>query len=448
MKKRKKIIIALMLTGLLLAGAVGWRFWKKPGVNYLTEAVIRKKLAKTVSATGKLTAKDKVALSFEVSGRIKSIPVKVGQKVLKGEIIALLDDSILSHQAEEARLALEKAIAEAGVNDDQVREAKQAVKNAEKYLKKVEDLEDQKVEVADQAYEDAKDYYDSALSYYNQVVEEKGENSSTAKSAKMTLVSVKNGMHSAEEAKTTARKSRDVAIASAKNNLRTAKEQLKTAQSEMALKGRNATVAAARQKYEIALENLKKASLRAPVNGTITKLNYKVGEVLGTADLAGTGRSVFGEMISDDLLIESDVPETDIAELKLGQKAEITFDALPESDKFEGEVVEIEPAATIIQNVVYYKVKLRLSRLDNRLKEGMSADIVAKIQEKDNVLAIPRRAIKKENGKTFVKVLLSDEKTMREKEVNLGLEGDSGEVEITAGLEEGDQVIVSEEKQK
>jgi RND family efflux transporter MFP subunit len=448
MAKKKKIILGILgLIILLFVGIVGRHFLIKPQSKYITEKATRKNLIRTVSATGELVANKELELSFEIGGRIKDIPVKVGQAVAQGEVIAILDNSILSREAEEARLALEKAIADANTNDDQIREAKQAASNAKKYLKEIEDLEDQKVEAADRAYEDAKTYYESALSYYNQVVDEKGESSSTAKSAKMTLVSAENSKHSAEEAKDTARKSRDVAVTSAENTLKTAKEQLKTVQSEMALKGRNAAVAAARQKYEIALENLKKASLKAPVNGVITKINYEVGEVLGTANLTAAGNA-FGKMLSNDLLLESNVPETDISELMLGQKAEVTFDALSEDDKFEAEIIEIEPAATVIQDVVYYKVKLKLSQVDQRLKAGMSADIVVKVKEKPNVLAIPRRAIKKENGKKTVKILLDGDQNIREQAVVTGLESDDGNMEIISGLKEGDTVIVSEEKNK
>jgi len=50
----------------------------------------------------------------------------------------------------------------------------------------------------------------------------------------------------------------------------------------------------------------------------------------------------------------------------LNQKANITFDALSQNDVFEGEVYEIDPASTVVQDVVYYKIKLRLKNIDQR----------------------------------------------------------------------------------
>ncbi|MDD3607418.1 MAG: efflux RND transporter periplasmic adaptor subunit, partial [Candidatus Moranbacteria bacterium] len=217
---------------------------------------------------------------------------------------------------------------------------------------------------------------------------------------------------------------------------------LKTVESDFAKVSKNAAVGTARVNYEIALENLEKSALRSPVNGVVTQINYKSGEVLGSATVS----EPFAKVLSYDFIIESNVPESDIAQIKLGQTAEITFDALSEDDLFSGEVVEIEPASTVIQDVVYYKVKFKLNNFDQQLKAGMSCDIEVKIDEREDVLAIAQRAVEKdESGRSVVKIL-SENGQVEQIEVKIGLKDDGGMVEIISGLKEGDEVVVMEKE--
>jgi RND family efflux transporter MFP subunit len=442
MSKKRKIVIIISVCILILLAIIFFASRKDNSVNYITERVSVQDLKKTVSVTGELVSENELSLNFEMPGKVNWTGF-VGQKVTAGDILGQIDDATLNKEVEKARLALEKAQAEAGISDDQVNEADQNVSNAKKYLEGIKELEDQKVEAADQAYEDASDYYDTALDYYNKIVDEQGtEDNSAALYAKLTLDTALKNKHAAETAKETARKSRDATIQSAENSYKLAKDQLKTVESDFAKVSKNAAVGTARVNYEIALENLEKSALRSPVNGIVTRINYKIGEVLGSATVS----EPFAKVLSYDFIIESNVPESDIAQIKLGQTAEITFDALSEDDLFSGEVVEIEPASTVIQDVVYYKVKFKLNNFDQQLKAGMSCDIEVKIDEREDVLAIAQRAVEKdESGRSVVKIL-SENGQVEQIEVKIGLKDDGGMVEIISGLKEGDEVVVMEKE--
>lgn len=175
--------------------------------------------------------------------------------------------------------------------------------------------------------------------------------------------------------------------------------------------------------------------LYAPMKGRIIKKNYELGEI---APL----NSVVLVLADGELEIESDVPESDIIKLALGQSAEITLDAFPLEDKFEAEIVEIEPASTVIQDVVYYKVKLKFKSLDERFKTGMSCDVDVRTARKERVVAIPLRAVKSEAGRKYVEILKDEKNNLSEKVfIATGLEGDDGIVEVTAGLKGGERVI-------
>ena len=146
--------------------------------------------------------------------------------------------------------------------------------------------------------------------------------------------------------------------------------------------------------------------------------------------------SMIGE---SGLEIEVDVPEADITKVKVGNEAVITLDAYGDDIKFKGNVVFIDPAETVIQDVVYYKVKVSLVDNENyEIKPGMTANVDIVTAEKDNVLVIPGRAVK-QNDTKYVEVL--EEGVPQRREVKVGLRGDGGLVEIISGLKEGEEVI-------
>jgi RND family efflux transporter MFP subunit len=426
MFKYKKTIAFILI--LIVAG--GYFFYvrsKKPTVEYTTATIEKGNLAQTVSATGDLKDDSEIVLNFELGGRISKVFIKKGNKVAAGDSIAMLDNANLSGQVAVAKATFSKAVADAGSNNDAIRESDVAVDNADNFLDETEKLEKQRVDAAETALDNAKDYYSDALDFYND---------SPTKTNKLTLTTALNSKKAAEEALDTAKKSRDLAITQAENSLDAAKARLKTTESDFTLNSKNASVDNAKANYEIALNNLSKAVLKAPVSGTIVEVNNKVGEILGT----GVIKESFARIIADDFVIESNIPESDIVKLKLGQLAKVTFDALPTSDEFEAELIEINPAETVIQDVVYYGIKLKLSKVDQRLKVGMSANIDVQTNEKADVLQIPLRAIKLTNGEKFVEILKADN-TTEEAKITTGLEGDGGMVEVKSGVKEGDKVV-------
>nr|MEA1925976.1 efflux RND transporter periplasmic adaptor subunit [Patescibacteria group bacterium] len=196
----------------------------------------------------------------------------------------------------------------------------------------------------------------------------------------------------------------------------------------------------ARASVQITREQLGKTVLHSPIKGIVSERNAEPGEV------TGIGATVVSIIQRGELKIEADIPESDIAEVSLGQKADITFDALPSDEIFKAEIFEIEPAATIIQDVVYYKVKLKLENIDQRLKTGMSADIDILTAQENSVLVVPERAVESENGAKIVQVLLENGE-VKKVEVKTGLRGDDGNVEIISGLKEGDEVVMLVKKE-
>lgn len=184
---------------------------------------------------------------------------------------------------------------------------------------------------------------------------------------------------------------------------------------------------------------MRSSVLAAPIDGVVSRLDIRVGETVAL------GKVVARIAKAGDFVIEARVPESDIAKVSVGMKADIAFDAFSNDEVFVAEVTEIDPASTVVLDVVSYVVTLRLDSIDARLKEGMTADIDIETARKDDVLIVPFRSLLKEGGKTYAEVKRGEafEKTA----VTTGLEGDEGTVEIVSGLAAGDEIATLTVKQ-
>ncbi|MFA5871304.1 MAG: efflux RND transporter periplasmic adaptor subunit [Parcubacteria group bacterium] len=437
LSKKTKIWSAAAI--LVILGLIIFSFYRKPKVQYATETAKLGELAQTVSVTGTLKANDTLGLNFEVPGRIKTVNIDVGWKVVKGDVLAILDQSNLEFSVEQAKANLDKARADAGANADTIHIDYVAMENAEKALEDTKRLNDANVEAADQTVSDAKKKLEDAQNYYDQVKDESGASNSITKSAKLTLDTAEGGYNQAKKNLDVADQQADLSETQAKNTLNSAKASLEAAKSRFVEASNDAVVRSFEAAYESALNDLDKAVLRAPVTGTITQLNFKPGEVIGSPSVTST-TGIFAQMISQDFIFEALVSETDIAKVAIGQKATLSFDAIPD-ETFDSEVVSIEPSATVIQDVVDYVVKLSISKVDPRFRDGLSADVNIATAKKENIIAIPERVVRDQNGKKVVSVLENGKSVDRI--VTLGLSGDEGMVEIASGIKAGDEIIMA-----
>lgn len=187
-------------------------------------------------------------------------------------------------------------------------------------------------------------------------------------------------------------------------------------------------------------KQIEENELRAPIKGRVVKINYEIGEQV----LSNVNFIVL--LTENDFEVELFVSESDISKIKIGNEAEISFDAFSSDDTVTGKVYFIEPAATSISDIIYYKTNVVFSEdelIKNNLtvKSGMTANVVITSNEKDNVFAAPFRAIiEKDDGRKIVRVLNGSK--VSEVEVEVGMGGDQAMFEITSdNIKEGDKVI-------
>lgn len=182
------------------------------------------------------------------------------------------------------------------------------------------------------------------------------------------------------------------------------------------------------------LSQLADTIIKAPVDGTITKVNFDRGE---SSSITTPVISMIG---LSNLQIEVFVPESDITKISLEDEVEISLDALDSDDLITGKITFIDPAATVINDVIYYKVKVNFNDQNEQIKSGMTADLTILTDHKDNVLVIPARAVIYKNNNKFVQILTADNQVV-DQEVSTGIKGDDGLIEIISGLTEGQAVI-------
>ncbi|MBH0090926.1 efflux RND transporter periplasmic adaptor subunit [Pseudoalteromonas sp. NSLLW218] len=197
----------------------------------------------------------------------------------------------------------------------------------------------------------------------------------------------------------------------------------------------------AQASLQIAQDRLSKSVFRAPMSGLLASVNIKEGEtvIAGTTNIIGSDLMLVADPSA--ILAELRVDETDIASIKLNQKANIYAAAYP-NKPFSGTVINIGTSAKnqAGSQGLSFKVKVLLDTTERQLYAGMScrAEIATSIAE--NGLKLPIEAIQKEDDKTFVWRLNSDN-TVSKIAITVGISSDI-EQAITEGLNEGDKIVI------
>lgn len=184
------------------------------------------------------------------------------------------------------------------------------------------------------------------------------------------------------------------------------------------------------------------ANIYAPISGIIASVATQQGETVSASSL---NVPTFVTIVDlNRLEIYAYVDETDIGKIKPGFEATFAVDSFPDKD-FKGKVTAIYPKATIQDNVVYYITVISIENPEGKLKPDMTVNATILLNKRENVLAVPNKAIKREGGKKVVTVLENSKPV--QKAVKTGWK-DSGYTEIIEGLKEGAKVVTGEAAKK
>lgn len=383
------LIVALVILALVGCQALKRSSTSATKTTQQTYTVKKGQLLVSVSGAGSVSSENTADLNFRTAGTIKTVNVKLGDTIKSGDVLMELDTKDLEASIASAQASLDSTQASyrkvaAGPTSDTIKLAKLDLQAAAEALQKAQAAYDQvswrpNISMLPQssALEQATEDYAKAQITYNQIV------------AGPTADDLVVAQAQVDQAKITLQQAKD---------------------------------------------KLDQAKLIAPIDGTVTSVNAKVGNYVAS------GSTVAMISLVDMKALQVKVPlaETDVANVVPGQQVAITLDALP-SVALTGTVTYVPVVATVSQSVVSYPVTVVIEKPTTSVRVGMTASVRITIEQRDNVLLIPNRAVITSGKQRTAQVLVQGQTT--EVPVTLGATNDTTS-EVLSGLNEGDVVVL------
>jgi HlyD family secretion protein len=200
-------------------------------------------------------------------------------------------------------------------------------------------------------------------------------------------------------------------------------------------------------------EQLTKTIVRAPFDCTVLTRPISAGQAVSGSGGFNSGTEVLTIADLNNMIINAQVNQADVPRLKVGEKVEVTVEAVP-GLRVTGEVERISPQATIKNNIKGYPARILLRNVDPRVRPGMTANVKIPVASADNVIAVPLAAVFTERAsedgpmERFVYVQQGD--AFEKRTVKVGV-SDYSSAEIQEGLKEGEIVALElpkEEREK
>lgn len=494
-KNKYSIVIAIIL--LII---VYFIFFSGKKTQTFDVALVRYgNIEERVSVTGKVSSVEKSDLSFEKSGKITSIKVKVGDRVKKGDILSTLDstsdranlNSALAKLAdmtrslnapelasEEAKLNVSKTSLE-NAKADALNVARSSLTLTQSALFSYADnffdnpqsvnptinirtqsvsleneinnrratitdfLNNWKNDLSVATSTDKAQSLINSVSIYQAKIKAFADqlnvivNDLNSGNSGLTRTSIDSKISTINSAMTTLNQSTE-SITSAKTALNNSFSNYDQTYSNFLLKSSGSSaeaVLAQRSVVEAYKAELEKNTLKSSIDGIVTKAEPEIGEFVSP------GSVQFSIINDSQYKIEAYVPEADIAKIKIGDHSSTTLDAYGQSIDFPTAVTFIDPAETILEGVPTYKITLQFVYNDSRIRSGMTANLDILTASKNNVLIVPTRAVIVDEKNRSIRLVDETGKKYKEIPIEIGLKGSDGMTQVLTGLREGDKVV-------
>ncbi len=420
------LAVVIAVAGLAAAFVVGRRVaaGKKPTIVRVEE-VQPGELIEFVSAPGETEPKSRVEISAKASGRVEALPYDVGQKVTRGDpnanppvpasVLVRLDSKDLESQLLSAQARREAQASQIEVEKARIASQKANLLGLTASCDQAKtDLERQKILVAKQ---------DVAQVTFEQA-----------------KLKVEDLMAQCEGAKHS--------LMAAELNLLVLQHNLEAADAGISQ----------------AKEALNYTTILSPIDGVVTRVNAKVGEMVVTGMMNNPGTKILEVGDLSKMLVVAQVDEADVGKLALGQKAKVFVDAYPNCE-FAGKVHKLALANDLSrQGTKYYRTEILLDLTEQKLHSGLTANVDIETQTHRDVLAVPSQAVMSreidslpldirdtsphvDKSKTFVTILFRyiDGKAVITP-IKIGPSNLTHTV-IEAGVEKGEKVVVGPYKE-
>lgn len=225
-------------------------------------------------------------------------------------------------------------------------------------------------------------------------------------------------------------------------------------EAEVAYKEASANVLGAKADYNISKKNFEYATITSPVSGTVISKEIEQGQTVAASFSTPTLFEVAEDL--SKMQIEASISEADIGYIKPDMPASFTVDAYP-NDKFYGKIRQVRLSPTEVSNVVMYTVIIEIDNSSRKLLPGMTASVIIKAEEANDVLMIsamalqfkPSAAVKAEMDikkiadidETQDVVYLFEKGKIVPRVITKGI-SDMTNIEVKEGLELGEEVII------
>lgn len=396
-----------------------------PAMTVTIATVETARVVRTLKTTGTVAARDLIPVLPQTNGlQIKSIPenIKEGAFVKQGQVLAVLDGSILQTQISQAKADMESKQADVESKQaDLASRRADLVSNKAIVQQKQADLAQAKARLE----EAAKNYQ-----RYQQLADSgtiSKQELDTRSYAVKTAIQVVN--LSQEN------------VRSAQANIGSAQANIGNAQA--IINKAKADVRSSAAKVQQLQTQLGQTVVRAPVSGTIAEKLVRLGDVTGVppqtqmGTVIGGTQKLFSIIRDEKLELQAKLPEIQLNQVKIGASVQITSD-VDQRVRSQGQVREIQPQVNDQRREATVKIDLPPTTL---LKPGMFAN-AAIITNSGMKMVVPQKAVQSQADASVIVFTLSSENTVRSQKVELGDTGNDDTVEIKSGLQLGDRVVV------
>lgn len=432
LKKRYFIIGAVVL--IAAAGIVKVKMTgaKPTGLAVTVSKVEKKDIKETLSLKAALKGSDSVELASNLSYKIMAINVKEGDRVKKDQVLAVLDKETLLDDIQTQKDNIQTLKEQL---NEKLNTAQKAYNTAKISL-------DEKVKTRQSNYDKALNDYNEAQRKYNniEVLYKSGsESKENYLEAEKTLNDCKTALDGY-----TVKNGRVVADESELRELTEAQSGVNIVNGKAcALESDLTAISSAENNLKIKEKSLDDCEVKSSIDGTVTRVNTKVGRIANKTD---DDKPMFVVENIDHLQMNVSVSEYDINKVKIGQKVEIKANVL-NNDTVKGTVSRISPTGELkntssTERVIPVQIDVDH---DDRLISGINATADILTNEAKNALCIPLEALYEDgNGNDFVFKVNKDNVTEKIP-VKTGVENDL-ETQVTSDkLSEGDSIILSPE---
>lgn len=349
--------------------------------------VVRRDISSNLPAMGTINYSAKADVSSEINGILSSVNVEEGEAVQRGQIIALIDTTLLQAQLMQVQATLEIAEIEMLKLENEIRKAEFKIKSSTVFMEKLGDTFQTQKElfkvggITQSELNEAEMNYQGSLAEYKTALED------------LSMLNVKSNQGRVEA---------------------------------------EAKVLKAKADVEEIQAKIEKSIIRAPISGIISNKNKWTGEGIDPGDTV-----IVTIIKTDKVYAEADLNEKNMGLVKVGQNAKVVADAYPDIS-FIGKIHMISSTVDTDSRTVKAKVKIVNRRF--LLKPGMFVRVNITLDSVNNVIAVPQDAIiNTKDGRKMVFVIVDEVAFLRKVQTGLQREG---WVIVKEGLKVNEKVVV------